>query len=84
VGHERLSIIDPESGAQPLFSPDRQVQQFSDRLWQNRGSRRSSDSLVDDSRPTTLVVGAAPYGTKGGRLRSGIKQVEFYIWYDTA
>ncbi|CAM9810950.1 unnamed protein product, partial [Hapterophycus canaliculatus] len=25
IGHERLSIIDPESGAQPLFSPDGQV-----------------------------------------------------------
>ena len=25
IGHERLSIIDPESGAQPLFSRDGQV-----------------------------------------------------------
>lgn len=25
IGHERLAIIDPESGAQPLESPDGQV-----------------------------------------------------------
>ncbi|MCF0197565.1 MAG: asparagine synthase B, partial [Bacteroidaceae bacterium] len=25
LAHERLSIVDPESGQQPLFSPDRQV-----------------------------------------------------------
>ena len=24
LAHERLSIVDPESGGQPLFSPDRQ------------------------------------------------------------
>jgi len=25
IGHERLAIIDPESGAQPLISPDKNV-----------------------------------------------------------
>lgn len=25
IGHERLAIIDPESGAQPLVSPDKQI-----------------------------------------------------------
>ena len=25
LAHERLSIVDPESGGQPLFSPDRRV-----------------------------------------------------------
>ena len=25
LAHERLSIVDPESGGQPLFSPDRKV-----------------------------------------------------------
>lgn len=25
IGHERLAIIDPESGAQPLFSTDRSI-----------------------------------------------------------
>ena len=25
LAHERLSIVDPESGGQPLFSPDRQL-----------------------------------------------------------
>ena len=30
IGHERLAIIDPESGAQPLQSPDGQASQFDD------------------------------------------------------
>lgn len=25
IGHERLAIIDPESGAQPLISPDKKI-----------------------------------------------------------
>ena len=36
MGHERLAIVDPNSGKQPLYSPNKKIQnieRFTERQW---------------------------------------------------
>lgn len=41
LAHERLSIVDPESGRQPLFSPDRkQILAVNGEIYNHRSIRR--------------------------------------------
>ncbi|CAM9893686.1 unnamed protein product, partial [Ectocarpus sp. 12 AP-2014] len=47
IGHERLSIIDPESGAQPLFSRDGQV------ILSANGEIYNYQELLSDEEPLT-------------------------------
>ena len=43
LAHERLSIVDPESGRQPLFSPDgKQVLTVNGEIYNHRDLRRRS------------------------------------------
>jgi asparagine synthase (glutamine-hydrolysing) len=48
LAHERLSIVDPESGGQPLFSPDRkQVLAVNGEIYNHQDIRRQFAGLYD-------------------------------------
>ena len=51
--HERLSIVDPESGRQPLFSPDKkQVLAVNGEIYNHKEIRSLSPSLPNSPTPT--------------------------------
>ena len=48
LAHERLSIVDPESGGQPLFSSDgKQVLAFNGEIYNHQDIRRRHAGLYD-------------------------------------
>ena len=47
LAHERLSIVDPQSGGQPLYSPDRkQILAVNGEIYNHRDIRRSEERRV--------------------------------------
>ena len=48
LAHERLSIVDPESGGQPLYSPDRkQVLAVNGEIYNHQDIRRRHAGMYD-------------------------------------
>ncbi len=48
LAHERLSIVDPQSGGQPLFSPDRQqILAVNGEIYNHRDIRKEFDGLYN-------------------------------------
>ena len=48
LAHERLSIVDPESGGQPLFSPDRkQILAVNGEIYNHRDIRQRYEGKYD-------------------------------------
>lgn len=66
LAHERLSIVDPESGGQPLFSPDRkQVLAVNGEIYNHQDIRRQFAGKYDFQTGSDCEVILALYREKG-------------------
>ena len=62
LAHERLSIVDPESGQQPLFSPDRkQVLAVNGEIYNHRDIRAEFAGKYDFQTGSDCEVILPPY-----------------------
>ena len=69
MAHERLSIVDPESGGQPLFSPDRQlILAVNGEIYNHRELRERYAGKYDFKTGSDCEVILALYHDKGTDL----------------
>ncbi|MBQ4413769.1 MAG: asparagine synthase B [Prevotella sp.] len=80
LAHERLSIVDPESGGQPLFSPDhKQVLAVNGEIYNHQEIRRRYAGKYDFQTGSDCEVILALYREwrRAGERSSGMKGIDF-------
>ena len=83
LGHERLSIVDPESGGQPLFSPDRKlVLAVNGEIYNHQEIRRQYAGRYDFQTGSDCEVILALYRDKGIRFLEDISGIFAFALYD--
>ncbi len=81
--HERLSIVDPESGGQPLFSPDRkQVLAVNGEIYNHRDIRRRYEGKYDFQTGSDCEVVLALYRDKGIGFLEELNGIFAFALYD--
>ena len=81
--HERLSIVDPESGGQPLFSPDRKmVQAVNGEIYNHQEIRRQYAGRYDFQMGSDCEVILALYHDKGINFLEDISGIFAFALYD--
>ena len=66
LAHERLSIVDPQSGGQPLYSPDKkQILAVNGEIYNHRDIRRQYEGKYDFQTGSDCEVILALYRDKG-------------------
>ncbi len=83
LAHERLSIVDPESGGQPLFSPDRkQVLAVNGEIYNHQDIRRQFVGKYDFQTGSDCEVILALYREKGIDFLEDISGIFAFVLYD--
>lgn len=83
LAHERLSIVDPESGRQPLFSPDRkQVLAVNGEIYNHQAIRREYAGKYQFQTGSDCEVILALYREKGIGFLEDISGIFAFALYD--
>ena len=83
LAHERLSIVDPESGGQPLFSPDRkQILAVNGEIYNHQEIRRQYAGRYDFQTGSDCEVILALYRDKGIDFLEDISGIFAFALYD--
>jgi len=83
LAHERLSIVDPESGGQPLFSPDRKVVlAVNGEIYNHQEIRRRYAGRYDFQTGSDCEVILALYRDKGINFLEDISGIFAFALYD--
>ena len=83
LAHERLSIVDPESGRQPLFSPDRkQVLAVNGEIYNHQDIRRQFAGRYDFQTGSDCEVILALYREKGIDFLEDLSGIFAFALYD--
>ena len=83
LAHERLSIVDPESGQQPLFSPDRkQVLAVNGEIYNHQEIRRRFAGKYDFQTGSDCEVILALYRDKGIKFLEDLSGIFAFVLYD--
>ena len=83
LAHERLSIVDPESGGQPLFSPDRrQVLAVNGEIYNHQDIRRRLSNRYEFQTGSDCEVILALYREKGINFLEDLNGIFAFVLYD--
>ncbi len=83
LAHERLSIVDPESGGQPLFSPDRkQVLAVNGEIYNHQDIRRRYAGHYEFQTGSDCEVILALYREKGVDFLEDLSGIFAFVLYD--
>ena len=83
LAHERLSIVDPESGGQPLFSPDgRQVLAVNGEIYNHQDIRRRLSNHYEFRTGSDCEVILALYREKGIDFLEDLNGIFAFVLYD--
>jgi len=83
LAHERLSIVDPESGGQPLFSPDRkQVLAVNGEIYNHQEIRRLYAGQYEFQTGSDCEVILALYRDKGINFLEDLSGIFAFTLYD--
>ncbi len=83
LAHERLSIVDPESGGQPLYSPNRkQVLAVNGEIYNHRDIRNQYASLYNFQTGSDCEVILALYQNKGINFLEELNGIFAFALYD--
>ena len=83
LAHERLSIVDPESGGQPLFSPDRkQILAVNGEIYNHHDIRRRFAGQYDFQTGSDCEVILALYREKGIDFLEDLSGIFAFVLYD--
>ena len=83
LAHERLSIVDPESGGQPLFTPDRkQVLAVNGEIYNHQEIRRRFAGSYDFQTGSDCEVILALYREKGIGFLEDLSGIFAFALYD--
>ena len=83
LAHERLSIVDPESGGQPLFSPDRkQVLAVNGEIYNHQEIRRLYAGQYEFQTGSDCEVILALYRKKGINFLEDLSGIFAFVLYD--
>ena len=83
LAHERLSIVDPESGGQPLFSPDRkQILAVNGEIYNHQEIRRRYAGLYEFQTGSDCEVILALYREKGINFLEDLSGIFAFALYD--
>ena len=83
LAHERLSIVDPESGGQPLFSPDRkQILAVNGEIYNHQEIRRRYAGKYEFQTGSDCEVILALYREKGIRFLEELSGIFAFVLYD--
>ena len=83
LAHERLSIVDPESGGQPLYSPDRkQVLAVNGEIYNHQEIRRLYAGKYDFQTKSDCEVILALYKEKGIDFLEDLSGIFAFVLYD--
>ncbi len=83
LAHERLSIVDPESGGQPLYSPDRkQVLAVNGEIYNHHEIRRRLAGKYDFQTGSDCEVILALYRQKGIDFLEDLSGIFAFVLYD--
>ena len=83
LAHERLSIVDPESGGQPLFSPDgRQVLAVNGEIYNHQDIRRRLSNHYEFRMGSDCEVILALYREKGIDFLEDLNGIFAFVLYD--
>ena len=83
LAHERLSIVDPESGGQPLYSPDRkQVLAVNGEIYNHRDIRKNYAGKYDFQTGSDCEVVLALYREKGIHFLDDLNGIFAFALYD--
>ena len=83
LAHERLSIVDPESGGQPLFSPDRkQVLAVNGEIYNHQEIRRRYAGQYEFQTGSDCEVILALYREKGIHFLEDLSGIFAFVLYD--
>ena len=85
LAHERLSIVDPESGGQPLFSPDhRQVLTVNGEIYNHQMIRQQYAGKYNFQTGSDCEVILALYRDKGIDFLEDLSGIFAFVLYDEA
>ena len=83
LAHERLSIVDPQSGKQPLFSPDRkQALAVNGEIYNHRDIRRRYAGRYEFQTGSDCEVILALYRDKGAGFLEDLNGIFAFALYD--
>ena len=83
LAHERLSIVDPESGGQPLFSPDRkQILAVNGEIYNHQEIRRKYAGQYEFQTGSDCEVILALYRDKGINFLEDLNGIFAFALYD--
>ena len=83
LAHERLSIVDPESGGQPLFSPDhQQVLAVNGEIYNHQEIRRRYAGLYEFQTGSDCEVILPLYREKGIDFLENLSGIFAFVLYD--
>ena len=83
LAHERLSIVDPESGGQPLFSPDKkQVLAVNGEIYNHQETRRRFAGQYEFQTGSDCEVILALYREKGIRFLEDLSGIFAFVLSD--
>ena len=83
LAHERLSIVDPESGGQPLFSPDgKQVLAVNGEIYNHKEIRERYKGRYDFQTGSDCEVILALYREKGVNFLEDLNGIFAFALYD--
>lgn len=83
LAHERLSIVDPQSGRQPLYSPDgKQVLAVNGEIYNHRDIRARYDGKYDFRTGSDCEVILALYKDKGIHFLEDLNGIFAFALYD--
>ena len=83
LAHERLSIVDPESGGQPLYSPDRkQVLAVNGEIYNHQEIRRRYAGQYEFQTGSDCEVILALYREKGIDFLEDLNGIFAFVLYD--
>ena len=83
LAHERLSIVDPESGGQPLYSPDRkQVLAVNGEIYNHQEIRRCYAGQYEFQTGSDCEVILALYREKGINFLEDLSGIFAFVLYD--
>ncbi len=83
LAHERLSIVDPESGGQPLYSPDKsQVLAVNGEIYNHQEIRRRYHDRYNFQTRSDCEVILALYRDKGIRFLEDLSGIFAFVLYD--
>ncbi len=83
LAHERLSIVDPESGGQPLYSPDKkQVLAVNGEIYNHRDIRKQFEGKYEFQTGSDCEVILAMYREKGINFLEDLNGIFAFALYD--